>query len=260
MKKSLFFILLMAILGCYKDNFLRDAFTSQQGQLPLEIQVLEMPLQPTDGYATISSYATLSTQGYTGGTVIQGFCYDKQNKKRDFGALAFGPLVMSPPNEADPDYFSVGAPEGESLFGLTNQVSLVGKDELPGFTTNFYVPKIMLIISPSFSNNSVIAAGTTITWVPDPKNVHGVGISIKYSPTDIENVWLQLGGKSVSRSIRVGDIGSYTIREKDLADIPSQGSLRLQIGRGNYKIVPMADNYRFGLLAYTTVAHSFNKQ
>lgn len=260
MKKVLFFILLMAILGCSKDNFLRDVFASQQSQLPLEIQVLEMSLQPTDGYATIYSYATLSTQGYTGGTIIQGFCYDKQNKKRDFGALAFGPIVMSPPNEADPNYVSVGAPEGESLFGLTNQVSLVGKDELPGFTADFYIPKIMLIISPSFSNNSMITAGTTITWVPDPKNVHGVGISIKYSPTDINNVSLQLGGKSVSRSIHVGDIGSYTIKEKDLADIPSQGSISFQIGRGNYKSVPMADNYDFGLLAYTTVAHNFNKE
>lgn len=66
MKKITALTLLIVIVGCSKENsspkFLEDLLASQRGQLPSEIQILEMLQLPTDGYASISSYASLSTQ------------------------------------------------------------------------------------------------------------------------------------------------------------------------------------------------------
>jgi len=120
---------------------------------------------------------------------------------------------------------------------------------------------MMTITSPSFSNYSNISQGTIISWQPDVNNtVFGVGISISYDPESAQNKPLNLSGNTIKNLIRTDDSGSYTISASDLAGIPANARLTLNIGRGNYQRVSMPDDYHIGLIAYSVVAHSFIKQ
>ena len=270
MKKTLFFAFLIAALGCSKENpaqkFLEDILSSQRDQMPSEIQILELLHLPTDGYASITSYATLGTQSLRGPEVmIRGFGYNKAGTSSDFGLLAFGSIITSPINtsttsETNLDYLTIGAPGSKDLYGTTTPVSLAGKDGLPGFSANFYVPKMMTITSPAHSNNSIISQGTTISWEADNNNTFGVGIAIRYNPNSFENYDLNQSGSTVINLVRVEDTGSYTITANDLAGIPSTAHLTFGIGRGNYQRVSMPNDYHFGLIAYSIVAHAFIRQ
>ncbi len=266
MKNTLILVLILSALGCSKENssqaFFDDLLSSQRDQLPSEIQILELLQLPTDGYAAISSWATLSTQPFRGPEVlIRGFGYNKAATKSDFGALAFGSIVTNPISSTNFDYLTIGASGAKDLYGTTTTVSLAGKAGLPGFNTNFYIPQMMTITSPSFSNNSNISQGTTINWQADiNNNVFGVGISISYDPESAENKPLNLSGNVVKNLIRTEDTGSYTISASDLAGIPANARLTLSIGRGNYQRVSMPNDYHIGLIAYSVVAHSFIKQ
>ena len=270
MKKTLIFALLIASLGCSKDNpsqkFLEDILSSQRDQMPSEVQILELLQLPTDGYAAITSYATLSTQPFRGPEVmIQGFGYNKGGASSDFGSLAFGSISTSPINtstnsETNLNYLTIGAPGSKDLYGTTTSVSLAGKEGLPGFNTNFYIPKMMTITSPAFSNNSIISQGTTISWEADNSNTFGVGIAIRYDPDSFQNYQLNQSGSAVRNLFRVDDTGSYTITASDLAGIPSGAHLMFGIGRGNYQRVSMANDYHFGLITYSVVTHPFHKQ
>lgn len=266
MKKTSIFIFLIAALGCSKENIqqkLEGALASQRDQLPSEIQILELLELPTEGYATIRSWATLSIQDLRGPEVIiSGFGYSKGGVKSDFGSLAFGSIVTNTVSSTNFDYLTIGPSGAKELFGTTTSVSLAGSQsqDLPGFSTSYYIPKMMTITSPSFSNNSIVSSGTTITWEPDSNNTYGVGIAIHYDPNSHENTDLNQSGSTVINVVRVEDTGSYTITANDLAGIPSNARLRLGIGRGNYQRVSMPDDYHFGLVAYSVVAHSFIKQ
>jgi hypothetical protein len=264
MKKIFFAIMLLNCFGCSKDNsaqkILEDVFTSQRDALPSEIQILELLQAPTDGYATISSYATLSIQDLRGPEImIQGFGYSKAGAKSDFGTLTFGNINTN--KNSSFDYRSVGATGAKNLFGTTASVALAGSNNLPGFSTNFYIPKLMTITSPAFSNNSVISTGTTITWEPDTNNTTlGVGIAILYDPNSPENQHLHLSGSAVRNYIRTADTGSYTISSNDLAGIPTDAILSFGIGRGNYKRQAMSNDYYFGLASFSVVEHVFTRQ
>lgn len=266
MKKILISVFLLSFLGCSKENssqsFFDNLLSSQRDQLPSEIQILELLQLPTDGYAAISSWATLSIQSLRGPEVmIRGFAYNKAATKSDFGALAFGPIVINPTSNTNLDYLTIGASGAKDLYGTTTTVSLAGKSGLPGFNTSFYIPKMMTITSPSFSNYSNISQGTIISWQPDVNNtVFGVGISIYYDPESAQNKPLNLSGNTIKNLIRTDDTGSYTISASDLAGIPANARLTLNIGRGNYQRVSMPDDYHIGLIAYSVVAHSFIKQ
>jgi hypothetical protein len=146
------------------------------------------------------------------------------------------------------------------LYGTTTPVSLSGKEGLPGFSTNFYVPKMMTITSPAHSNNSIISQGTTISWEADNNNTFGVGIAIRYNPNSFENYDLNQSGSTVVNLFRVEDTGNYTITANDLAGFPSGAHLTFGIGRGNYQRVSMPNDYHFGIVAYSVVTHPFRKQ
>lgn len=264
MKKIFLAILLLNALGCSKDNssqkLLEDVLASQRDGLPSAIQILELLQMPTDGYATISSYATLAIQNFRGPEImIRGFGYSKANAKSNFGALTFGNISTNV--NAGFDYSSVGAPGAKDLFGTTTSVALSGASNLTGFSTNFYIPKLMTVTSPAFSNNSVISPGTTITWEPDANNTtFGVGIAISFDPNSPENHHLNLSGSITKNYIRTEDTGSYTISSNDLAGIPTDATLSLIIGRGNYKRQAMPNDYYFGLVAFSVIEHVFVRQ
>jgi hypothetical protein len=264
MKKIFFAILLLNTFGCSKDNstqkLLEDVFASQRDALPSEIQILELLKAPTDGYAILSSYATLAIQDLRGPEImIQGFGYSKAGIKSDFGTLTFGNINTN--INTSFDYRSLGATGAKDLFGTTNSVALFGANNLPGFSTNFYIPKLMTITSPAFSNNSVIFPGTTITWEPDTNNTtFGVGIAILYSPNSPENLHLQLSESPVRNYIRSADTGSYTISTNDLAGIPTGATLSFGIGRGNYQRNAMPNGYYFGIASFSVVEHYFTRQ
>lgn len=266
MKKIFFLLPLLAILSCNRDshpseNQLDDMFAFQRGQLPSAIQILNILQQPTDGYVALSSYATLSTQAYRGGEImINGFGYDKSGFKRSFGPLLLGTAVVSPNNLQNPDYLSIGPQGGVSWYGSTIPVTLSGSGNLPGFQTSFYIPKMMTILSPTFSNNTPIAPGTTITWDADRGNQFGVGMALQFDPKSPENRSQNFSQGFVTNLVHTEDDGSYMITSDDLAGIPSGAHLTLHIGRGNYKYVPMVANYNFGLISYSVVDQSFVKQ
>jgi len=265
MKKTLIFALLIALLGCSKENpaqkFIEDILLSQRDQMPSEIQILELLQLPTDGYASITSYATLSTQPFRGPEVmIRGFGYSKGGTSSDFGPLAFSSIITSTISGTNFDYLTIGASGSKDLYGTVTPVSLAGKDGLPGFSSNFYIPKMMTITSPSFSNNSIISQGTTISWEADSNNTFGVGIAIRYNPNAFENYDLNQSGSTVINLVRVEDTGNYTITANDLVGIPSGAHLMFGIGRGNYQRVSMQNDYHFGLIAYSVVTHPFRKQ
>jgi len=265
MKKILLFALLIALLGCSKENpaqkFIEDILSAQRDQMPSEIQILQLLQLPTDGYASITSYATLSTQPFRGPEVmIRGFGYNKAGTSSDFGLLTFGSITTNTISGTNFDYLSLGVLGSKDLYGTVAPVLLAGKGGLPGFSANFYIPKMMTITSPTFSNNSIISQGTTITWDPDSSNTFGVGIAIRYNPNAFENYDLNQSGSTVVNLVRVEDTGSYTITANDLAGIPSNAHLRFGIGRGNYQRVSMPNDYHFGLIAYSVVAHPFRKQ
>ncbi|MDO8365235.1 MAG: hypothetical protein Q7T20_00465 [Saprospiraceae bacterium] len=265
MKKASILLLLIVASGCSKDNsvqkFIEDLLSSQRNQLPSEIQILELLQLPTDGYASITSYATLSTQPFRGPEImIRGFGYSKEGLSSDFGPLAFSSIITNTISETNFDYLTIGAPGSKDLYGTITPISLAGKNGLPGFNTNFYVPKMMTITSPSFSNNSVISQGTTISWEADSNNTFGVGIAIHYNPNAFENYGLNQSGSTVTNLVRVEDTGNYTITANNLAGIPVNAELTLRIGRGNYQRVSMPNDYHFGLIAYSIIAHPFIRQ
>ncbi len=266
MKKTLLFAFLIASLGCSKENptqkLIEDVLSSQRDQMPSEIQILQLLQLPTDGYASLTSYATLSTQPFRGPEVmIRGFGYSKAGTLSDFGSLAFNSIITNASSTGTNfDYLSVGVPGSKDLYGTTVPVSLAGKDGLPGFSANFYVPKMMTITSPSFTNQAVISQGTTISWEADNNNTFGVGIAIRYNPNSFQNYDLNQSGSTVTNLVRVEDTGSYTITANDLAGIPSTAHLTFGIGRGNYQRVSMSNDYHFGLVAYSVVTHPFRKQ
>lgn len=267
MKKTLVFALIFALLGCSKEDnrqrFIENLLSVQRSQMPSEIQILELLQLPTDGYAALTSYATLSTQAFRGSEVIiQGFGYNKAGDLSDFGSLAFNSIITnaSGGSETNVNYLSVGVPGSMDLFGTSVPVSLAGKNGLPGFNANFYIPKMMTITSPTFSNNSVISPGTTITWIPDSNNTFGVGIAIRYDPNSFENYELNQTGSAQTKLIHVEDTGNYTITTNDLAGIPSTAHVRFGIGRGNYQRVSMQNDYHFGLVTYSVVTHPFRRQ
>ena len=265
MKKLLFFLMLMLALGCQKENpaqkIAEEILSAERDLLPSEIQILNLLRLPTDGYAAITSYATLSTQPFRGPeVVIRAYGYSKAGIKSDFGVLTFGTVVANPISTTNNDYLTVGVPGAKDLYGTNSAISLAGKNGLPGFSSNFYIPKMMTITSPSFSNNSTISQGTTITWESDSNNSFGVGIAIDYDPNGVENSHQNESGGTVLNLVRTQDSGSYTISASDLAGIPVNAELTLRIGRGNYQRVTMPNDYHFGLIAYSIVAHAFIRQ
>ncbi|HLP93826.1 MAG TPA: hypothetical protein VK168_07295 [Saprospiraceae bacterium] len=264
MKKLHFCLMIILALGCQKENPVQkigeEILSAERDLLPSEIQILNLLQLPTDGYAAITSYATLSTQPFRGPEIIiRAYGYNKAGIKSDFGALTVGTVVANPISSTNNDYLTVGAPGAKDLYGTNSAITLDGKNGLPGFLSDFYIPKMMTISSPTFSNNSTITEGTTITWEADNNNSIGVGIAISFDPLDFANQGLNAPNGPVLNVIHIDDTGSYSITANDLAGIPANARITVGLGRGNYKRVSMPNDYHFGLIAYSIVAHPFTK-
>jgi hypothetical protein len=254
------------LMGCTKDNssqkFLDGVLSNQRNQLPTEIQLLDLLQEPVDGYIAITSYATLAVQPFRGPEVmIRGYGYDKQGNKSNFGDLTVGAIVhQQESSDISNEYYSVGNPSAIGLFGTEVAVSLSGNSPLPGLSKMFYVPKMMTVTSPSYSNNSPIAPGTTITWIPDERNAFGVGIAIVFDSNDVANKGLNGNAPDAKKLIHTEDDGSYTFTTQDLSGIPADAIVTLGIGRGNYQNAAASSGYSFGLISYSVMAHSFRRQ
>jgi hypothetical protein len=262
----LFAVTLSIILvSCKKDNvnssnFLEEVMTEERNSLPDVIQILDLLKQPTDGYVYIHSVTSLGSQSLRGPELTTGgFIYDKSATKQNFGTLSFSSSVV-PFVSTTSDYSSFGDSGLLSSFGTSMSVSLGGSGSLPGFNSNFYLPKLMTLSSPSFSNLTPFGVNSTLTWNSDSQNQFGVGIAIRYDPLDPGNKPQNFGGDRVTKLIQTEDDGSYMLSNADLDGIPVGAIFELHIGRGNYSRVSMLDNYNVGIIGYSVINHTFTRQ
>ena len=146
------------------------------------------------------------------------------------------------------------------LYGRNITVSLDGTSSLPGFITQNYVPKLINVSSPTFSNSATLSNGSTISWNSDNLNTIGVGVVLDFDPRGVENHGKGFSGGTVTNFVHTEDDGSYTLTAADLANIPSNAKFSLQIGRGSYSRIAMDDGYHFGIATYSVLDGYFIKQ
>ena len=252
-------------ISCKKDNlsnnkFIEDVMAGQRNSLPEAIQMLDMLKQPTDGYIYIHSVTSLGSQSLRGPELTTGgFIYDKSANKQHFGKLSVAsseiPFVIT-----TAEYNSFGNSDLLSAFGTNMSINLDGNGSLPGFSSDFYLPELMTVSSPSFSNLTPFGENSTLTWNADAQNQFGVGIAIRYDPLDPDNKPQNFGGDSVTKLIQTEDDGNYTLSNNDLDGIPTGAIFTLHIGRGNYARVSMPDDYHVGIIGYSVIRHAFTRQ
>jgi hypothetical protein len=266
--RKVFFILFLTVLtascskeGLEKSSFAEKLLASERNNLPEAIQLLELLKEPTDGYIALTSIASYGAQNFRGPEVmINGYMYDKTPQKQNVGNLNWGTQVFS--SNASNNYQVVGMNSGTSLFGTQTTVGIAGNTDadIPGFNANFYVPKLMTLTAPAYSNLTPISPNLTIEWVADPLNDKGVGVMVYYDRYSSSNIYKNFSQASVKTLTHTEDDGSYTISASDLAGVPSGAIIDVMVGRGNYQRVPMGNNYHVGLVNFSIVSHNFMMQ
>jgi hypothetical protein len=271
MKKVIFitilsFIVTMALSSCTKESlennsFTRNLLSSERSNLPDVIDLLDMLKAPTDGYIAFFSVGSYGSQNYRGPEVtLNGYMYDKNGQRRDIGDLAFGSGTFTA--DASNQYRFTDLSNGLSYFGAPTTIGFEGSTEfnIPGVSSNFYVPKLMTLTAPAYSNQTPLAPNLNLQWEADPLNTNGVGIMIYYNQKEAFNIVQKFTEPSVKTLKHVQDNGSYTITADDLAGIPKDAFVDVVIGRGNYQRVPLGNDYNVGLVSFSVVSHYFVMQ
>lgn len=264
MKKILFILSFAALIfSCKKVDDITsqsDIMVSQRNSLPDPVRILEVISEPTDGYVFVQSFSTYASQNFRGPEVIVGAnIYEKNGNLQDFGALNFGNVAIGAVTDAN-SYKSIGHANASSLYGTSSAVTLAGKNNLPGFNTNFYLPSLISLSSPAYANEIPMSVQQSVTWNADVQNGLGIGIAIEYDPLAPSNKPKNYGGDRVTRLIHTEDDGSYTFSAGDLAGIPIGANFTFSIGRANYQKVDMSNGYKVGLVGYSVISQSFIKR
>lgn len=263
MMKNLFFLFFVLLLSsCVKDtpDFKADLLTKQRASLPDVADLLSLISTPTDGYVVIGRLGSISKKLNREDDiqfVAEGIT--KNGDWADYGELSIGAYAVQAQNPSANVYYQhVGVNSVSEIYDTNLNVSLEGKEELPGFETTIETPKILNVTSPTWASNLSFGTGETITWEADENNTKGIGVLIEFDRTDIGNGQLE-ATSNITKFIHTEDDGSYTLTADDLSGIPTDGHAVISLARGDFKIVPMENNYQFGVFTFSTERIAFKR-
>ena len=262
MKNLIFFGMMVLLCSCSKDktDFQSDLLTKQRESLPTAADLLELITTPTDGYVVLGRMGSISkklNQEDDVQLVAEGI--KKNGDWGNFGTLTIGNYIVEAQTPSANTYYQhIGVGSVSEIFGTNVSVQLEGNNELPGFGTTVNTVELMNVSSPQWASNLSMGSGQDIVWNADNENDKGVGILIEYDRYDIGNSQLE-SNSNVERFIHTEDDGLYTLTSEDLSGIPTNAHAKITIARGGFEIVPMADNYKFGVLNFSSEVIAFKR-
>ncbi len=116
---------------------------------------------------------------------------------------------------------------------------------------SLYLPKMMkLNINVDEGFKYDLQAGNIIKWNKDESNNNGVVFIIEYDPDLNPSVAKK---EKITKIFSSDDVGTYTIKAEDTADLPKQANVKIMVGRAGFKSVESSGKvyaiYGFSIVA-----------
>ncbi len=273
--KTLFFLAVATLLytSCSKgdldglglSNHQKDLLAQKRSSLPSVIEILDLLNDPVDGFISITSYASYATQNIRGPEIQTAARFSNKNGvSKNFGALYLNsiPLPFNIESNGIAQYEGgFYLPGASSLYGDTISISLAGNnsENLPGLSTSFYSPPLIVLNSPAYQNDDTLTAAdlVTIQWEADPSNQNGIAILLYYNASNPDNIDI-VNSQSKLITVHTEDDGQYTFSSQEFSSFPDMGRVNFYIGRGNYIKAPMENpNYAVGIYNYSVITFDF---
>lgn len=207
----------------------------------------------TQGNFEIRDYGTpISTRG----TELFGYYRDGARA----GEVKIGNVLL---NKDSRDFtYSNSVLPIENFYGKTNIFSL-GLPNGATITDSLYAPKsINVVMGTAIPNNldiKMVGTGENIQWNADNKNTKGVIIIVSYEPSVFGNESFKNAGytKPIANVVSIDDKGSYNMEAKLFNKIPSGCTVKILVGRTNFKFMTDSNNQNYTIHAYSTLVEFF---
>ena len=157
------------------------------------------------------------------------------------GTVTINNYALSPVSKGSNNYGYYGVIQSASPVSNTNAgttgswgISGDSTNNLPSFSTNFYAPKRIRLISPTKNSTVSKSNGFQITWNTDGNNPSGVVyIVVKYSSAFSRASDTAMPDSDILSYNTVTDNGSYSFQSSQLSSMPVGGVTIVTVYREN---------------------------
>ncbi len=244
--KNIYFLSIFIIILYSCNNEANDLIENQinENKLSPEEYFNILRIKPKGGRILLESNASTKFQNKYISTNISSF--NRKNKSKN----SFE--IKNTKTKSLNSYNGNSDKNLKNLYGCTLEYKMTSSNQKSDEINDVYIPELLNVEI----NTNKFKAGTTITWNVDSLNTNGLILWYEYAPINQDKFDVINNNRKHKRgAITIEDtIGSYTITESDLANLPNNSFVTFTASRAGFDISQETGENQIAFIGVTSVS------